>query len=144
MPVLSLHFPLLRKTKSLHRIRDGVARPPGGDLSLEGAHLRRAIALGMALTQKREQGGSLEGWVALQLLDHPGPILLKGVRSGTPGARAFQFRWQLASPLVLASGSLAHAGLGRCLGLGESFASVLHKQLHLSILLHDTHLLVKV
>jgi hypothetical protein len=38
---------------------------PGSDLPLEGAQLRRAIAIGMALTEQRKQGGPLQGWVAL-------------------------------------------------------------------------------
>lgn len=32
---------------------------PGGDLPLEGAHLSRTVATGMALTQQRKQSGSL-------------------------------------------------------------------------------------
>jgi hypothetical protein len=38
---------------------------PGGDLPLEGAQLRRTIAIGMALTEQRKQSGPLQGRVAL-------------------------------------------------------------------------------
>ncbi|SRR5581483_7327615 len=80
---------------------------PDGDLSLESAHLSWAIAIRMALTEPRKQGGSLQGWIGLQFGDHPGPIFLERVGSGPPGGRfnsdgnllARSYLWAVCLPI---------------------------------------------
>ena len=59
-------------------------RSPSGDMPLQGAHLRRPIATGMPLTQQRKQRGALQGRIAFELRNDPGPIFLKGIAAGMP------------------------------------------------------------
>ena len=52
---------------------------PGGDLPLQRTHLRRTVFARILGAQQRKQGGYLQRRIALDLLHHPGPILLKRV-----------------------------------------------------------------
>jgi hypothetical protein len=114
-----------------------VQRAPGRDVSLQRAQLGRTIPPRMARTQQGKQGGALQGRITFKVLDHPGPILLEGIRARAPGMWCLELAGQFARSFVFAGRALAHASAGRREPLRSSFVSLLHIQLDLGILLHD-------
>ena len=81
---------------------------PSGNVPLQGPDLGRSIATWVLLTEQRKQGGPLQRWIAFELCDHPGPVLLKRIVAGSPGMRTLELRRKLARLFIFAGGALAH------------------------------------
>ncbi len=96
---------------------------PGGDMALERAQLVGLVAAGILLHQLGEERLGLEGGVARELGDHPGPVSVKGIGPRPMRAWLFELAGQFRQPLVFARGADAHAGsVGRLL-LGFAFVT---------------------
>src|SRR6266699_7088266 len=82
-------------SRRMHLLKDhllglAIERFPPGNMPLQGAHLRGAVAPWMSLAQKLKESRALQGGITFQLLHHPGPVLLKWVHAGLPIMWAFE------------------------------------------------------
>src|SRR5579875_428173 len=67
-----------------HLLLRSMQRSPAGDMAAQRAVLRWAVATRMLLAQQSEERGGLQGRIAFELRDHPGPVFLEGVRARLP------------------------------------------------------------
>src|SRR5258708_11244196 len=109
---------------------------PPGDMTSQRAVLRGTIVAWMLFTEQGKQRGGLQCRVTFELLHHPGPVFFKRVRTGHPGMRTLQFRWEFAHSLILARGSFTHPRSCSRNLLGTPFSSFRHIQLDLMIVFH--------
>src|SRR5713226_418282 len=105
-------------SRGMHLFKDDVLlwsmqHSPPGNMSPQRAILRRTIAIRMPFREQGKQGGRLQGWVAFELLDHPGPVFLKRGGAGLPLMGALEGRGQCSRLFVFAGGALAQASTRR-------------------------------
>lgn len=86
----------------------------------------------MALTQQGKERRALQGWIAFELRDHPGPVFLKRILTGIPVMGALELRGKLPPLFVFAGSAFTHARSRRRKPLRASFSSLLHIQSHFS------------
>jgi len=104
-----------------HFLGRAVQGPPALDVALQRPQLALGKPAGVLALEPVEQGLGLQAGVQGQLLLDLGPDLGEGVRACPPRTlHGSHLAGQAAEPAVLAGGLVVHAGLGRCLALGES------------------------
>jgi len=84
--------PLARRMHLLkdHLLGLPMQRFPPGNMPLQCAHLRGAVAPWMSLAQKLKEGRALQGGITFQLLDDKGPVFLERILTGIPIMRVFE------------------------------------------------------
>jgi hypothetical protein len=109
---------------------------PGCDMALKGAELALGVAVGMPLTEEREECFGLERAIALKLLFNPGPIELEWIRMGAIGAWSLESTRWLSGAEILTGGRDAHPGPRG--GLFESLAifAFAEHEVYLAVGLH--------